>query len=297
MAAHFEVTNNTASNPSIYVAAVAKSLPQARPISDEVALGRIDEVTARRMAMRSVCVCDCSGPPADHAVEAARVAVPGSAALGATGPFVASLHASMWHQGFDMWSAASYVQRGALDQGCFSLDISQLSSGGMAGLELGARQLRGHRDPARVLVTTADRFALPGIDRWRTDPGTLLGDGGTALVLSNETGFAELLSVTSIPDPELESMSRGNDKPSDVPLATRMPVSMEAGRTAMVRRFGLADFLERLQAGQLGAYEQALAAAGVGHGEIRRHVVPHLGEPRMRHQFFVTLQIDPEAST
>ncbi len=294
--AGFEVEMDS-DTTKVYAAAVGRSLPPSRTVRDEVADGHVDEFTARRTGITGVCVCDGTGPPADHAVRAAKVAVPESVRSGADGPFIATMHASMWFQGFDLWCSASYVQHKVLPTPCFSVDISQLSTGGMAGIELGFKQLKGHRSPARVLVTAADCFFLPGIDRWHTDPGTVLADGGAAIVLSNEAGFAEVLSVVSVFDPELEVMSRGNDQPSIQPLSTRIPASLDVGRKAVLSEYGRDFLIQRLQQGQIDAYQGALDEAGVEHADIDRQVVPHMGESKTRHQIFVPLQIDPERST
>ncbi|MFF1902838.1 ketoacyl-ACP synthase III family protein [Kitasatospora sp. NPDC058218] len=207
------------------------------------------------------------------------------------------LHASTYFQGHDLWAPASYVQRIAVGNDCFSAEVRQLSNGGMAALELGASYLKA--DPARrsVLITTGDRFCLPGFDRFDTDPGTVCGDGGTALVLSAHQGFAQVLSLVTVSAPELEGMGRGADPFACAPLATRAPISVEEQRALLMKEYGAGPLLERIQAGQLDAYQRALKEAGVEHSDVRWFVLPNLGRPKMTFQFFEPLNIDPARTT
>ncbi|MCZ9343319.1 3-oxoacyl-ACP synthase, partial [Streptomyces sp. TRM76130] len=114
------------------------------------------------------------------------------------------LHACTYFQGHDLWAPASYIQQAAVGNDCLSSEVRQLSNGGMAALELGVAYLEAGRGRRAVLITTGDRFCPPGFDRWNTDPGTVCGDGGTAMVLSAEGGFARLRSLVTVSDPALE---------------------------------------------------------------------------------------------
>ncbi|TCJ89884.1 ketoacyl-ACP synthase III family protein [Nocardia alba] len=273
----------------MYITATATDLPAPTPVHEEIALGRIDSRSARRLGIRSVCRSEQSG--AESALRAGRTAISEAAISGDQVKLV--LHASAYFQGYDMWSSAAYVQHGAVGNTCLTLDVAQLSNGGLASLELAGQFLSGRQDSASVLITTGDRFCEPGIDRWRTDPGTVFADGGTALLVSNSGGFAELLSVTGRGAPELEQMSRGADPAADAPLRST-PITIDHGREMLTRRYGLAELLKILQQGQLGVYDAALTGAGLAHEDIDWHVVPHLGVPKMRHQFFEPLGIEPD---
>lgn len=277
----------------VYVSGVGLHLPAVMPAEEAVRRGLTDEWTVRRTRMESVSVGEESGP--EMAVKAARAAL---AAAGA-GPddIDLVLHAAVWFQGHDLWAPASYVQREALGNACPALLVQQLSNSGMAAFELAVSFLLA--DPARrgALVTTGDRFCGPGFDRWATDPGTVLGDGGTALVLSRSDGFARLRSLVTVSDPGLEKMGRGDEPFAAVPLAARAPVSIEAHRASLVRELGLSQVSERLQAGQLAAFDRALEEADLDVKEITWFVPPNLGRAKMDFQFFDALDIDPGRTT
>jgi 3-oxoacyl-[acyl-carrier-protein] synthase-3 len=168
-----------------------------------------------------------------------------------------------------------------------------MSNGGMAALELAAGYLRAHDRPT-ALVTTADRFCLPGFDRWRSDPSTICGDGGTAVVVSTHTGFAELRGLATVSDSGLEHGSR-SERFSDAPLAAQAPIDLNSD--ALVRELGVEALLNRIEAGQREAFDRACAQADVKLSDIDWYVLPNLGRTRMRAQYFDPFGIDPQRST
>ncbi|MFI8997834.1 ketoacyl-ACP synthase III family protein [Streptomyces sp. NPDC053542] len=278
----------------LYVAGTGLHLPAAVAAEAAVDAGLCDPRAVRRMRMRSVCVSDAESGP-EMAVHAARAAL----RQAGTRPdhIGLVLHACTYHQGHDLWAPASYVQRMAVGNACLSVEVRQLSNGGMAAMELAAAHLSAHPDRHSALVTTGDRFCPPGFDRWNTDPGTVCGDGGTAMVLSTRGGFARVRSLVTVSDPELEHMGRGADPFSDAPLGARSPISIETHRTALAKEFGMNELLKRLTVGQLEAYEQALADAETAATAVDRFVLPNLGHPKMDFQFFRALGIEERRTT
>ncbi|MFJ1597417.1 ketoacyl-ACP synthase III family protein [Streptomyces sp. NPDC088261] len=277
----------------VYVSGVGLHLPAAMPVAEVAERGLADLRTIRRSGMSSVCVADRSGP--EMAVDAARDAL----RLAGAAPDEISLvlHAGTYFQGHDLWAPASYVQREAVGGVCPAMEVGQLSNGGMAAMELTVAHLRADSARHSALITTGDRFTLPGFDRWESDPGTVCGDGGTALVLSAAGGFARIAGLVTVSDPTLETMGRGDDPFATAPLTHRSPISMAAHRTLLVEEVGLSRLLDRIQAGQRTAYERALAEAGAKAADLDWFVVPHLGRPKMDYQFFDALGIDPARST
>ncbi|WP_370119284.1 ketoacyl-ACP synthase III family protein [Streptacidiphilus sp. MAP12-33] len=269
-------------------------LPPAMPAQEAVRLGLTDDWTVRRTRMRGVCVSeDESGP--QLAVRAARQALRQAGTRPDDVELV--LHASSWFQGYDLWAPASYVQREAVGNTCLSLHVEQLSNGGMAALELAVAYLRAGAARHSALVTTGDRFCLPGIDRWASDPGTILADGGTALVVSTAGGFALIRSLVTISDPTLEKMGRGDDPFAAAPMQTRNPVSVEEPRARLVKEIGMAELIDRLHGGQQRAFEEALEQADVKRSELDWTVLPNLGKAKMDFQFFQALELEPEQTT
>src|SRR5262249_39649946 len=158
-----------------------------------------------------------------------------------------------------------------------AFEIRQMSNGGMAALELAASYLVADPDRPAALLTAADKFCEPAFDRWRCEAGMIFGDGASALVLSQQDGFARLRGVGSGGDGSLEAMHRGDDPFTDAPLAGGAPFEPDKRVRAYMRDAGLADSLARLAAGQDEAFERALADADAKFGDVDWFLLPHFG--------------------
>lgn len=277
---------------SVYIETTGLAVPTPTPTQEYVAAGLVDEPVARRTGITSVAVADDSGP--HLAIRAARQA------LAQSGHDLEQctlhLHASMSYSGYDLWSPSSYIQSQLGTKNALALCVDQLSNSGLAALELAAGHLTGGGE-GFALVTTGEKFSSPLIDRWRSDPGTVFGDGGTALTLSSSGGFAEVLSIASTADPDLEGIARGDDLPASGPGEHRLPASLEPGRQVFASTMGIETLLERVQDGQRRSCVTALASAGIAPGDVDWHVVPHLGLPKIRHQLIDPLGIPLERTT
>ena len=201
----------------LFLTGLAHHLPDAVDVDAAVADGRYDPDDRRTDGYASVTVATGEAPP-EMAAAAARQAL--DRAGTPPSEIAVLLHASAWFQGLDYWPAASYVHREVLGEAgrhAPALDVQQMCAGAMGALELAASYLAA--DPSRrsALVTTADRYADPGFDRWRGDVrGIVYGDGAAAAVVGRE-GFARLLSVATVVDTTLEGMYRGDEPFEPVP--------------------------------------------------------------------------------
>ncbi|GGU09546.1 ketoacyl-ACP synthase III family protein [Actinomadura citrea] len=283
----------------IYVTGIGRHLPDAIEIADAEARGLCARKDVWRTGIEAVCVAE-EAPP-DMAAAAARRALSDAGAKPSDIELI--LHASVHYQGHDLWAAASYVQREAVGNTCPAVEVNQQSNGGMAAIELAAAFLASRPGGRGALVSTGDRFAPPGFDRWRTDPGTICGDGGTAMVLSrggtprDGRGALRLRSAVSVSDPDLERLGRGARPFADAPLEAARPIDAETPREQAVSELGFAEVLRRLQEGQARAVEDALSEAGVKQADVDWFVLPHLGLPKMNVQFFEPLGIERERTT
>ncbi|MEU6094318.1 ketoacyl-ACP synthase III family protein [Streptomyces sp. NPDC047079] len=205
------------------------------------------------------------------------------------------LHASMYHQGEDFWTPASYVQRHTVGGTAPAIHVDHASNGGMAALELAASWLNGRTDASAALVSTGDRYALPGFDRWYSDSGQVFADGATALVLSRGSGFARLLATHSTSDPELEDAYRDVDGGfTPVPHATGKPLDLRGRKRRYMKRVGHDFVVERLVTGLLANTEHTLAEADTSMDGIARVVVPNVGRELLEWEFLTPYKIDVE---
>lgn len=275
----------------LYIAGVGSWLPPPMTLDQAEQAGHCERRQVWNTGIESVCVSAGESAP-EMAVLAAREA------LGQAGcepdDVGLLLHACAYHQGHDMWTPASYIQRFALGNRCPAMEVRQMSNGGLAAVELAAWHLAADPRRAAALVTTADRFCLPGFDRWRSDPSTVCGDGATAVVLSSRGGFARVRGLATVSDPGLERGGRGDRPFSDVPLGAGAPIDVGADGTVLVRELGLEPLLKRIEAGQREAFDRARAQAGVKFADIDWFVLPNMGRTRMKAQYFDAFGIDPE---
>ncbi|MEU6534300.1 ketoacyl-ACP synthase III family protein [Streptomyces sp. NPDC047000] len=278
----------------VYIRGTSTRLPSRLLIADAVASGACPPATATATGMESVAYSPDESA-AEMAAAAARTALRRAGTDG--GDVDLLLHADTYHQGQDLWPVASYIQRETLRNTCPAVEIRQMSNGGLAALDLAAAYLRAGHGRSDALITTADRFCAPGIDRWTTDPGTPYADGATALVLSRRGGHARLVSLALHADPELEPLHRGDDPFTEVPFGHRMPVDFEAAKRAFVGRAGISYAITRTYHGQQTVIKQALADAGSELAEADWVVLPHFGRRRLTSIYYKPFGIDPARTT
>ncbi|MET9607838.1 3-oxoacyl-[acyl-carrier-protein] synthase III C-terminal domain-containing protein [Streptomyces sp. NPDC006512] len=133
-------------------------------------------------------------------------------------------HGWTYHQGHDFWSPAHYVAHQIGAGSALPVGVQQMSNSGAAALGIAAEKLIADPGAESALVTTADRFCLPGFDRWSADYGVVYGDAGTAALLrrrqpDERPGALLLRSLAFATDASFEEMYRGRDPFGAVPLA------------------------------------------------------------------------------
>ncbi|MFE7754918.1 ketoacyl-ACP synthase III family protein [Streptomyces sp. NPDC057418] len=278
----------------VYIRGTSTRLPARLAVADAVASGACPPRVAASTGMESVAYSPDESA-AEMAAAAARTALRRADSHG--GDVGLLLHADTYHQGQDLWPVASYIQREALGNTCQAVEIRQMSNGGLAALDLATAYLTAGHGHGDALITTADRFCPPGIDRWNTDPGTPYADGATSLVLSRRGGFARLVSLALYADPELEPLHRGNDPFTPAPFTHRMPVDFDEAKRAFVGRTGISYAITRAHNGQQTVIKQALADAGSELGGADWVVLPHFGRRRLQSIYYKPFGIDPDRTT
>lgn len=278
----------------VYLRGTGVRLPARLLVQDAVASGECD---ARLVARTDAVSVSVSGgeSAAEMAAQAARSAL--ERAGSAPEDVELILHADTYHQGQDLWPVASYIQRETLRNQCLAVEIRQMSNGGLAAIDLACAYLSRAQHRADALLSSADRFCPPGIDRWRTDPGTPYADGAAAIVLSRRGGFARLLSVAVTADSELEEMHRGEEPFGPAPLSTCAPVDFAAAKTTFTQRYGLSFAISRTTAGQRSVVKQALADAELELDEAEWVLLPHFGRRRLQSIYLEQFGIPIERTT
>ncbi|MGI5455117.1 ketoacyl-ACP synthase III family protein [Streptomyces sp. CA-249302] len=192
----------------VYVAGVGGFLPEVVSADTAVAEGRYSTEEIERYGLTGAAVAG-ELPAPDMALAAARQALERS---GLTAEEIDTLlYVTVWHQGPDGWCPQAYLQRHLLGGDCLAAEIRQGCNGVFGALELAAARLLAGREGRGALIAAADNFGTPLVDRWRANPGFVLGDGASSLVLSNRDGFARLRSVATRTVPEMEQLHRGTE--------------------------------------------------------------------------------------
>jgi len=261
----------------IHVNALAACLGRELSTAQAVADGRYDRKEYEASGFLGVRVCD-RGPAVDLAVGAGELALARAGIPAAE--FGLVVHSSIAHQGLDDFASAAYVQSRTVRGRATALEIRQASNGGLAALELAAAYLAVRPAPAAALLTTSDRFVPPGFDRFRTASGLLLGDGGTALVLSRTGGVARLLSSVLVGDTTYQGMQIGDEPWSEVPGANGWPVDTQARVDAYLATLGpevFPEVVESISGAENDTMKRAIDEAGLLARDIAWWVFPNMG--------------------
>ncbi|MEU3337908.1 ketoacyl-ACP synthase III family protein [Streptomyces sp. NPDC006668] len=233
-------------------------------------------------------------PAPDLAVEAARKALARSGC--APSEFCAVFHTNVHPQGPDGWSAQHYINRNTINQPVTSVEIRNGCIGFFSAVHLAACYLDSVPDGTAALVTCADNFGTPAVDRWKSTGLFVLADGGGGVVLSRRGGFAKLLAIGSVSHPELEAHHRGGEQlfPPGITnggtlnFSERMAYSHQRAQEGHLPPMG--DFGSVL----VETVAQTLKDAGVTMDEITRVVHDGFTYDALRIIFLDPLEIDDE---
>jgi 3-oxoacyl-[acyl-carrier-protein] synthase III len=144
----------------------------------------------------------------------------------------------------------------------------------LAGLEVAVGRLTGAAGEDAVLLTSAQNFSDPSVDRWNGFGETYVVSDGAAAALVGRQGFAELLAINSGTMPALEGWHRGQD--SLLPYADSGATAFNTAERADwfgKNEMPLADALESLTEFGLQMMQRSLVDAGLNATDLAR-VIP-----------------------
>jgi 3-oxoacyl-[acyl-carrier-protein] synthase-3 len=263
----------------VYIAGLAAYLPEPFSAKRAVELGLYDADQHELGGWISATVAG-DLPAPDMAVRAANQAL---ARSGHDADEINLLiHACTYHQGPDGWSPQHYIQSHTIRGVVPAIEIRQGCNGMVSATELAACYLAASPDRAAVLVTGADNFSSPLVDRWNSIGNVILGDAGAAMVVSKRHGFARVLAICSESIPRLELLHRG--------LEPMFPPGCTVGRPLDFRKRAV-QFGEHATSATLEHQElignatstvvtRALTEAGIGIGDVARVTHVNWGHER-----------------
>ncbi|HEY1486603.1 MAG TPA: 3-oxoacyl-ACP synthase [Micromonosporaceae bacterium] len=276
-------------------AAVAWLPPGRSTVAEAIAAGSIDEPTAARLGYTTLARSDARSAP-ELAVAAGRKALAEAGWPAEQIDLV--VHAWIYHQGHDFWSAPHYIanELGAL--AAEPLGVHQTSNGAAAAIAVAVSRLAADPGVRRCAVTTADCFAPPAFDRWGADVDVAYGDAGTALLLSREASPYRLVSVASASASRYETLYRGTDPFTPAPRWSQQTISARRTKAAvadggLMHRFVaagrrsvhqvIATVLREVELAPDDVRLRMLALPRIGAGALRQFWEPCLHELGLRH--------------
>jgi 3-oxoacyl-[acyl-carrier-protein] synthase III len=253
--------------------------PTVETAHDAIARGRISEEDLHNTGVTQVSVAlNISAP--DMAVAAAQQVLTVAGWDGARLGF--TTHAWVHHQGHDFWSPAHYVAHRLGATGSVPLGIQVMCNGGGTALEAAAARLLADSSVETALVTTADRFADEGFDRWAGDYGVFYGDGATALLLhrrDDATDELTLLGLASAAVSAAEGLHRGRDEFTPATRWHSDRVNVKRTKKAFIEDVGLDGFYRDVHAALRTIVTDSLGQAGLASDDprLRLLALPRVG--------------------
>ena len=281
----------------IHIAGLGTWLPQPRTVQSMMDLGLCGDTPPDAYGYESVLVAG-TGPedaPPEMAIRAAATAMK-RAGVDA-GDYALHLHGSTWFQGLDIWPAASYIAERTVGSSVRAFDIQQRCNIGVSGIEMAATFLRAGFPGSAAMLTTADRFDSPGVDRWNLRPGTVYGDGATALVLSATGGFATLRSTVTTADNFLEGRARGDEQFTTGSRAATHPVRLADREKTFNDASDESELMLRLARVMFGAMWGALEEAEIEIADVAYVALPSVGRSLSGYLLYDLLSVTEDRTT
>ncbi|MFE5597703.1 ketoacyl-ACP synthase III family protein [Streptomyces coelicoflavus] len=272
----------------VFITSAAAWIPPAESAKEAVADGKYtqDDLKVNNIVCLPVAGDDITVP--DMAVIAGRRALDRAADV-VDGHVDLLTHASLYHQGRDWgWSSSAYIQRELGITDAFSVNLDGLSNGGMAALDYAVSRLEAGRGTS-AMVTTADRFSEPGVNRWRGAYGIVGGDGATGMVLSTVGGFARIHAIESLTDASLEPLWRGSH-----PFTSaygEVHHDLRTPKKSYLEEVGKESILQRCEVALQSLVRSVLDRTGRKIEDFAKILTPHMGHGLMQVQFLQPLGI------
>lgn len=274
---------------SLYIAGLGVHLPPVVPVEEAVRRGQCDAAKLDTGWLGAAVAGDLSAP--EMAVLAGRQALQRSGHQAAEVDLLAHVYYS--HQGPEGWTPQHYILRNTVGRQIPAIGLHHGCDGVVTALDLVAAYLAAAPGRTAALLTTADNFGTPLVDRWGSHPGLVWGDAGTALLLSRRAGFLRVLATNSASVAELEEMSRGDEPlfPPDCTVGRPMDVAHRAAHHA--GGLSAADAAAMVRGVEAEIGERTLAEAGVDRAGITRVTHIHAANQAFLAHHLEPLGLDP----
>ncbi|MEV6479325.1 ketoacyl-ACP synthase III family protein [Streptomyces sp. NPDC051576] len=271
-----------------YLAGLGKYVPNLVSTDQAVREGWYDAAVREASGLESVAVAGSLSAP-EMAVLAAREAVAHSGH--AAEDFGALIHCSAYHQGPDGWSPPHYVLANTLGTSITAMELKQGCQGVLSSIAIAAQRLACVPDETAVLVTAADNYSAPLVNRWTTSRLSIFGDGAVAVVVSRAGGFAKVLSVGTHSVPAMEALHRGSEPLFPPAVTVGRELDYEARVKFWMEEWAKGNTPPMEHPGEVlrRAMDEALKDADITAAEITRVIHPSATVEALRDQWLEPL--------
>lgn len=277
---------------NLYLAGVGVHLPdQVETAQQAIADGRYTQEKLALNDYRAVRIAPAGQTAPMLAAVAARQAIARSAV--SPDRFSLVVHTSQNHQGLDFWPPATFIQRETIGGCAPAIEIGQLCNGLLVGVEVAGGYLSSLPGGGAALLTGADVWRMPYIDRWSTHPQSVYGDGAAALVLSTDGGFARIRATYSFGDPSLEPVARMGRPWTDAPFPDGKTLYFQE----ILEGADMDETVEKVSAGVRRSMDSVLDEAGLQLSDIRFVLHGQLPESIAEFGIYQLLGVDRKSTT
>ncbi|TCO59906.1 ketoacyl-ACP synthase III family protein [Actinocrispum wychmicini] len=281
----------------VFIGGLGVCLPEVVPVQEAVDQGLLAAAVAERSGYTGAAVAGDT-PPVEMALAATEQAL--RRAGQRRDDLAMLLYVDNYDNGPVGWYPQAFLQRLATGGDMVSAEVRQGCNGMFAALELAGGYLMAREPKAAAVIAAADNMTLPQINRWQClRPDFIVGDAGSAVVLTKRAGVAALLSVASVTVAELEGMHRGNEPL--FPPTTGQTWDFSQRIDDFNWRASTDDGVEHLWLPLVKAraelVDRVLDEAGIGIEEVTRLAYNHSSREHIEFGLLSTLDVPMSRST
>ena len=259
----------------VYIEGISTVLGQSKDLKEAVKANEYSEEEYVANALTHVSVVEGLYPP-ELAVEAVNDVITN---VSRTEFIRLHFHASTYFQGQDLWTPAAYIQNESLSISVPWIEVDQKSNGGLAAIHLARQLLSSKQQVGDVLITTAERYAPPGFNQYRSESGTVMADGATAMILSTEKSPLRLVDSKLTADSSLEPMYRGEGfRSASQGGENALDLRQRKMQFMLNHRRDLDSISARIAGGLVDVMESLLSANSLNFSDVSRIVLPNNGK-------------------
>ncbi|MYT17594.1 3-oxoacyl-ACP synthase [Streptomyces sp. SID4951] len=279
----------------VYIDSLGVFLPEWLSVEQAVADGILDPEIPKTNGLTGTYAAG-DIPAMDMAVSAARAALERSKLdVDAVDGLI---HSAVNYQGPEGCYPPGYIMR-ELGVGKVPAQYLRQGCNGMLGaLEVAIGQMTGAAEAEAVLLTSGENFTKPGADRWNDGFGQshFFSDGGMAVLLSADEGFAQVHSLSSGVLSPLEKWHRGNG-----PLVEgnhdETPSMPERAQQFNDTEMPLSEALEKITLFNLDVIHQSLVDADLNASDLAKVVMINMDGRMLEYGTMMPLGLPMERSS